>query len=373
MTWRLLQADGVPAAAGLATDEMLCRQAGADRIPGGASGNLRLYTYRSHCALVGRFQRLANEVDLDYCDAHAIPVNRRPTGGGTILMGADQLGVALALPRRGADRRTARALMGEFAAGVTQGLHRLGIESAFRGKNDVEVSGKKIAGLGIYRDVTGGLLFHASVLLDLDVPLMARVLRTPFASIGLRELAILGRRTTTVREQSRSELAMDDLRRALASGFAKSFGVELLPGELQDHEVAASEAIETEKYATRGWLDQQAGVEDATGSAAVRTSDGTIEARVSLAGQLFKAVYLTGDFFADDSAIVDLEGLLRWSSSDPARVRAVIEGWSGKGTLDPDALATAIQRATELATATPTPSEPYGCFVSPRGAEVGRG
>ena len=55
MIWQLISADGARATHGLAADEVLCRQVGAGRSP----PTLRLYTYRSHCALVGRFQNLA--------------------------------------------------------------------------------------------------------------------------------------------------------------------------------------------------------------------------------------------------------------------------------------------------------------------------
>jgi lipoate-protein ligase A len=43
----------------------------------------------------------------------------------------------------------------------------------------VEVGRRKIAGLGIYFDPAGGLLFHASLLVDLDIAFMLSVLRTP--------------------------------------------------------------------------------------------------------------------------------------------------------------------------------------------------
>ena len=59
---------------------------------------LRLYTYASHAALVGRYQTLDAEVDLEACAATGTAVSRRPTGGGAIVMGRDQLGVALVLP-----------------------------------------------------------------------------------------------------------------------------------------------------------------------------------------------------------------------------------------------------------------------------------
>ena len=93
--WRYLADDGVTAAFGLAADEALTRRCGAGLAP----PTVRLYTYRSHCALVGRFQRAAAEVRLDECRERGVAVNRRPTGGGAILMGADQLGVAVMTPR----------------------------------------------------------------------------------------------------------------------------------------------------------------------------------------------------------------------------------------------------------------------------------
>src|SRR3990172_4613199 len=141
-TWRLITDEDVSASFGLAADECLAQWVGQ----GGSSSTLRLYTYRSHCALVGRFQNLENEIYRDYCEAHGIALNRRPTGGGAIIMGADQLGVALTIPGRGDDtfRLTAqggdyshaRELMGTFSEGLVRGLNRLGVEARFRRKND---------------------------------------------------------------------------------------------------------------------------------------------------------------------------------------------------------------------------------------------
>ena len=55
--WRYLEDDGVDAAAGLAADEALMLRCGRGQTPD-ADATLRLYTYRAHCALVGRYQSL---------------------------------------------------------------------------------------------------------------------------------------------------------------------------------------------------------------------------------------------------------------------------------------------------------------------------
>jgi lipoate-protein ligase A len=175
-TWRYINNDNVTASVGLAADEVLANRAGA----GTSQHTLRLYTYQP-CALVGRFQIIENELNLDYCTQHKIPVNRRPTGGGAIIMGEDQLGVALAISGK-ADETYAhvRERMTQFSQGIISGLATLGIHVEFRRKNDLEVNGKKIAGLGLHKTDTGGLLFHASLLVGLDVPYMLNVLKIPF-------------------------------------------------------------------------------------------------------------------------------------------------------------------------------------------------
>src|SRR5512138_2537890 len=112
--WRLLVDDGAGAAEGLALDEALMGSyaRGKPRRP----PTLRLYSYRTHCALVGRYQNLEAEVDLVACAGTGTQVSRRPTGGGAIVMGAGQLGVAL-VDRAPADRRP-KQLIEDYSRGI---------------------------------------------------------------------------------------------------------------------------------------------------------------------------------------------------------------------------------------------------------------
>ena len=85
-TWRYIEEDRVPASFGLAADEYLLGHAASD-----GRATLRLYTYRSHAALVGRFQNVEAEVRVDECRIVGAEINRRLTGGGAIVMGESQL------------------------------------------------------------------------------------------------------------------------------------------------------------------------------------------------------------------------------------------------------------------------------------------
>ena len=165
LPWRLLADDGAGAGEGLALDEAL--MAGYARGAPPRPPTLRLYTYADHAALVGRYQHLDAEVDREACRSLGVQVNRRPTGGGAIIMGRAQLGVAVVTRAPAAERP--RELLERFSGGIIAGLARLGLTVGFRGKNDLEVDGRKIAGLGLYLDGEGAMLFHSSVLADLDV------------------------------------------------------------------------------------------------------------------------------------------------------------------------------------------------------------
>lgn len=373
--WRYIADDGVRAAFGLAADEVLARRQGT----GASPPTLRLYTYASHCALVGRFQRAAAELRLDECRALGIEVNRRPTGGGAIIMGADQLGVALAMPSPATAERTyetTRALFARLAAGLVGALGELGIEAEYRRKNDLEVGGRKIAGLGLYFDKGGGLLFHASLLVDLDVALMLRVLATPLAKLSDKAIRTVSERISTVRRETGRAVPLAEVRDLARAHYEQALGVRLVAGRFTAEERAEIAALEAERYATAAWLEREPAVPDTTGSATVKTAAGLVSAHLTLAGNVIKAVYLTGDFFADEAALARIERALRWHAADPARMTVTLEAVAAEGAglpgIAPAEIAGLVAAAAEASRRGEQAALGKGCFI-PADALAGSG
>jgi lipoate---protein ligase len=369
--WRLITDEAVSASFGLAADECLAGRLGR----GDSVATLRLYTYRSHCALVGRFQNLENEVNRDYCVANGIDLNRRPTGGGAIIMGADQLGVALTIAGGDDDSYgRARELMTQFSSGVLAGLTALGVAASFHRKNDIEVDGRKVVGLGIYRAPGNGLLFHASLLVGLDLGLMLHVLKTPFEKISDKEIATVAGRVTTVRRETGREVELAEVRARVAEGYASAFDVVLVPGGFDDEERGAIGALERDKYLTAEWVNQTTVVADALGSAKIKTPAGLLDVRATLAGNTIKAVFIGGDYFAAEGAVADLEASLRWHSAEPNAVAASLSRVYAKRSSDLaglpfEPLVAAVQQAVRRARRSESAAraDPYGCFVNPEG------
>jgi lipoate---protein ligase len=372
MNWRLITDDGVSASFGLAADEAIAQRVGLNL----SQPTLRLYTYQSYCALVGRFQNVENEIRVGYCNENGITINRRPTGGGAIIMGADQLGVALTLPGRGDDSYShARELMSNFSDGLLCGLNQLGVAARFRRKNDIEVNSKKLVGLGVYRAPSGGLLFHASMLVDLDIGLMLRVLNTPFEKLSDKEIDTVASRITTIQRETQSQISLDEVRGVIADGFMSAFNVNLVHSEFASHERADIENLEREKYHSEDWVYQTTAVPDSNGSAKVKTPAGLIDVSVTTAGAIIKAVFIGGDFFAAENAVADLEASLRWHTTQPEKIAATIEKiFQSRGSefneIQPEVIIEAVTKAVARARVeeSQTRADPYGCYVNPGGA-----
>jgi lipoate---protein ligase len=321
---------------------------------------LRLYTYRSHCALVGRYQNLAAEVDLEACQRAGTDVSRRPTGGGAIIMGAGQLGVAL-VDRAPVDRRP-REIIEECSAAIVDGLEELGITASFRGKNDLEVRGRKIAGLGLYIDERGGMLFHASVLADLDVGFMLRVLRIPAAKLADKAIAAVAERVTTVTRETGRPHDGAAVRGSAARGFSRAFGVELRPGEPDEAEVAEAARLAEQRYRAQSWLSERNAIPDGSGSALLKTPAGLLRMYVSTHGDLVKSAVVVGDFAILPPAVVALESDLRWRRLDAEVVTKIVSVSGADRALgvSVDQLAATVlaagAQASTLATAAPVRS-----------------
>lgn len=365
-SWRYLRDDQAGAAEGLALDEALMGAVG--RSAASPTPTLRLYTY-ADAALVGRYQTLAAELDLESCAEVGTEVSRRPTGGGAIVMGPGQLGVALMLP---APASSPRDTLIELARGIVDGLGFLGVPAEFGGKNDLLVYDRKIAGLGLYLDPDGALLFHASILRDLDVNYMLRVLRIPAAKLAGKAAAAVAERVTTVNRTLGRNLDAETLREAIAAGFGQRHGVRLVAGEPTPDERAAAARLVADRYTHPGWLHETNAQPDGTGSAAMRAPEGLVRVFVAAQGALIKSVMFTGDFTAVPAGLRQLEAALRWRRLDEVGVAEVVAavraenradlGWEADRDVV-NAVLGAGARATERHAATPV--RPQGSCYFP--------
>lgn len=167
----------------LALDEALLNH--AEALPGFAA--LRVYEAPAPLVVVGYGNRLAAEVDLDACAAAGVPVLRRCSGGGTVVLGPGCLGYALVLPLSAApELATISGANAWIMRRQAEILSRfLGRPVAVAGHTDLVVDGRKFSGNAQRRRRTA-LLFHGTILCRFDLGLITRLLRHPSAEPAYR-------------------------------------------------------------------------------------------------------------------------------------------------------------------------------------------
>ncbi|MCA9042330.1 MAG: lipoate--protein ligase family protein [Planctomycetaceae bacterium] len=175
MNFSLLELTLPTAEQNLALDEVLLRMLAAGEIP----PTLRLWELPYPAVIVGRGNKLGLNVDYDTCRAERVPVIRRMSGGGTVLLGPGCLLFSLLVPF-------------EEHPGITESikmiLSRIGdcLQQRLEGEHTIELAG--ISDLTI-----GGLKFsgnsqrwnkscclhHGTILYDFPLEQVARLLTKP--------------------------------------------------------------------------------------------------------------------------------------------------------------------------------------------------
>ena len=69
-----------------------------------------------------------------------------------------------------------------------------------------EVDGKKIAGLSAASDMGKSLLFHTSLLVNFNIPLMLEIMNTPLVKLHDKGYNCFSQRMTTVRQESKKDI-----------------------------------------------------------------------------------------------------------------------------------------------------------------------
>ena len=320
---RYIQEDGVSAARGLATDEVLME--GYDQV-GETIATLKLYTYRTNCALVGRFQNIVAELDLEACQRTNVQFSRRLTGGGAIIMGEGQLGICFSTSSKAFEWQNLRELYVLFSQPIINALAKIGIKAEFRSKNDLEVEGRKIAGLGIYVNPKGAIQFHTSLLVDLDVLKMLEVLQIPIQKYSdKRKIQSVEQRITTVNREINTKITLDEVRALIKTEFEQFFNFHYLYQPLAKDEQELIENLIVKRYANEEWIFQRSPQADMTGMSVLKTPAGLLRTYIGLKGETIKSVLITGDFLDGLDVLKVIEGRLKWSPLDRVKIESVVE------------------------------------------------
>ena len=322
--WRLIDTGRRSAAENMALDDVILECRSNSLVP----NTVRFLQFAPPAVLVGYHQDVEHEVRLDYVKSNNIDVNRRLTGGGAIYFDRSSVGWEIIASKDSVSAySTIEDLFRIMSEGTIHALERIGIEAAFRPKNDIEVNGRKISGTG---GVERGeaFLFQGTLLVDFDVRAMIHALRIPVEKLKAKELRSVKERVTCIKRELGYQPSFKEIVRALERGFEQALNIKLVNGGL----TTAEKGLLKEKlhvFQSDEWicLDRKPLNEAAVVHAVTKTPGGLV--RVSLAldcgANIIKSVLVTGDFFAFPSrAILDFEAALKFASCNEDEIRNTV-------------------------------------------------
>ena len=231
----------------MALDQVLTEEVGS----GSRGPTLRLWEWAKPAVVIGSFQSLRNEVDLEGANRYGLEVTRRISGGGAMFM---ELGTAITYSLyapielvAGMSFQDSYAFLDDW---VVQALRGLGIDAHYKPLNDIQSSSGKIGGAAQKRLGSGAVLHHVTMAYDIDGDRMLEVLRIGREKISDKGVASANKRVDPLRSQTGlSKQAIED---HLVDTFRSLYS--LRPGAITVDEMARVEQLVADKFSTHEWL-----------------------------------------------------------------------------------------------------------------------
>lgn len=233
---------------------------------------------------------------------------------------------------------------------LTRALERIGLQSYFQPKNDLEVEGKKIAGLSAAAETGRSMLFHTSLLVDFDVPLMAEIMNTPLIKLIDKGYNCFSQRMTTVREELGEEVQMETVMDAIQESFEETLDIRFKEDEPDEWEAKMIHDFIKDRYTNPDWIFSHKHPRARMGIGQLKTKGGLLEVYLSLSGGSIENVIIAGDFFSTSENINRLEKALKWTSAREESIEQNLsEVWQDDMIygLDVPTLTKAIMKAKE--------------------------
>lgn len=139
---------------------------------------LRFWEFPAHAVVLGAGGSVAIDVDRDACDRDGVPILRRSSGGGTVLLGSGCLLFSLIVNyRRAAELRDVNASYRWILGRVRSALVALE-DMQHSGVSDLAIADVKFSGNAQQRKARS-VLHHGTFLYDFDLSAVPKYLKPP--------------------------------------------------------------------------------------------------------------------------------------------------------------------------------------------------
>ncbi|MHA1924907.1 MAG: lipoate--protein ligase family protein [Candidatus Thorarchaeota archaeon] len=257
MTWRLLQDSEVDIHRNLAIEEALAMVNSERQVK---VNTLRLWR-ATDSVVIGRFQCVHKEANINYCKQNGIAIARRFTGGGAVFHDMGNLNFTLCMDQKEAYvARTLPTLYQRFVGAVAEGLNDIGVPAKFDEKRScIRIGRKKITGTAGW--IKRGISFiHGTLLIDSNLKTLEESLTAPSDqprymrdNRKIRCMDSKQDKVTSLSEVLGEPPSDKEITTAIIESIRRYTGVDILTGKLSDEELDTAHALYQSRYSQSEW------------------------------------------------------------------------------------------------------------------------
>lgn len=269
---------------------------------------------------IGFHQNVKSEIDLDFCRQNNIPVFRRETGGGAVLLDHNQIFVQWIFDPRDLPARVDQRFK-IFIEPLIKTHKFFDINAYFFPPNDVHVKGKKIVGTGAAR-IGSAEVVTGNFILDFNYELMTKVFNSPDEKFRDTVSSSLERYMTSITEEKEELPREKDIIEQYIIECEKTLDQKFEPGILSPTENEMMALLE-EKMTAEGWLHDDGGKESPVKQIKIHAGvyllqgkrdvgDGWIKVKLRTKGQRIDEITLNTSLdFWSESRVRGFQNMLR--------------------------------------------------------------
>lgn len=245
--FELVETDALHPPVQMALDEVLARQVGDGIRP----PSLRVWEWASNAVIIGSFQSLSNEVDLEAAARHDTTVVRRISGGGAMFVEpGNTITYSLYVPATLVEGLSFAESYAFLDAWVIRALRELGVDASYVPLNDIASPLGKIGGAAQKRLANGAVLHHVTMSYDMDASKMLDILRIGREKLSDKGHVSAAKRVDPIRSQT--GLTRGQVIDAMLAHFEATYG--LARRDVDAVTMAEAEALAVAKFDDPAWL-----------------------------------------------------------------------------------------------------------------------
>ena len=242
------------------------------------------------CILIGRYQNINLEVNLDFTNKNNMDVIRRLSGGGAIYCDLENMQYTFITKKR--DESVDDSFK-NFAKPVVKALNSLGLNAEFTGRNDIQIDGAKISGNAQFQK-NGKVVHHGTLLYKANLYNLTNSLKS-------RDIKFKGKAVQSIRSRvgfigDMIDMDVKEFKSYVEDFIKKEYQIKNTT-ILTDEEMKKINQIKDEIFSKKEWNYGDGSLKKIR--KAEKYSCGVVEIGIDIVDKKIKDISIEGDFFSE--------------------------------------------------------------------------